>query len=276
MRIEFLRENALESLRENIAHNYKSYFNRTNEWIYEFYTDESPFVDSGIVVQDFKLAISADKNKPHTTDVENAKILYSAMVNLTEVQAGDERLWSGLAHGQLWNYMQYRWHSGNKKSTEQNIKSRFFFAQDARRSLFVNSLSKLWWICKLVYDEKRQNPFELLSFFERDFTTKVLMFPSSNFSSSHIVTRAMISVFKEYQDEGFEILRPLWEDVLKYINAIGGTYILDYFTEEEISDKVRSRIEKLIDSTTNKSTQFITKSDSEEIVQEDIKEESFV
>lgn len=39
--------------------------------------------------------------KPEEGDIENIKIIYSEMSILTERDA-DERLWSGLEHGDFW------------------------------------------------------------------------------------------------------------------------------------------------------------------------------
>jgi hypothetical protein len=244
MKILFLKENHLLNLKENITENYSHYFNSTNNWINDEFYNESPFGEFKIEVPDFELF--TDSDKPEETDSKNIRRLYSAMKHLTETQASDERLWSGLAHGQLWNYLQYRWHSGERRSTPQNIKSRFFFAQNKRRSLFVNTLSRLWWIGKLVYDENRSDPFELLEFFKTDFSTKSLILFSNNYTSNPIVTRALLRVFKDYQEQGFTIPRSIWHETMKYVNVVGGAYILDYFTEDELAEKIKIKAKSLM------------------------------
>ena len=60
--------------------------------------------------------MSADK--PENTDWINAKILYKALMMISDTQASDERFWVGLAHAELWDYMLYRC-----KLTEENDKS---------------------------------------------------------------------------------------------------------------------------------------------------------
>lgn len=67
--------------------------------------------------------------KPESTDVENSKILYLALKDLDNSQASDERLWAGLAHGQLWEFMIYRCKMSSSKMNADSIKSNFFSSE---------------------------------------------------------------------------------------------------------------------------------------------------
>lgn len=241
MKLHFLKGDALETLRGNINKNLKNYTNPTNEWVYEYFQDQSPFIEYKMPVADFALNMSSDR--PEETDIENIKIIYSNMKTLTETQATDERLWSGLAHGMFWEYMQYRW-SKNKPS-EVEIKNRFFFGQSKRRSLIRNTISRLWWIGKLTYDENRKNPFELTEYLHNDFTTKILLLFSSNYSSNPIIVRSLLSSFLEFEKKGIIISRKTFNEVIKYLNVLGGTYILDYLEEEELRNKIINKINRL-------------------------------
>jgi len=241
MKINFLKETAMLTLKENIGVNSRHYTDPTNAWVFEAYPDGNPFGDFKIEILDLELYTASDN--PVDTDFENAKRVYTAMRHLTETQASDERLWSGIAHSQFWEYMIYR-HSRNKQSP-QSIESRFFFAQSKRRSLFVNTLSRLWWAGRLVYDENREDPFELLSFFKTSFGHKAVPFFMS-FTNNPSITRAILRVFKAYEDQGRIMSEPLWVGLTRYVNALGGAFILDCFTEDELVEKIEGRLHTLL------------------------------
>lgn len=244
MKIYFLKEEALETLKGNIKTNLKSYTNPTNEWIKDYFDGQDPFVEYKKEVNEFKLDMSYDK--PEDSDIENIKRMYSAMSMLTETDATDERLWSGLGHGMFWEYFAYRWSYDKKVPSENDIKNRFFFSQSRKRSLITNTLSRLWWIGKLTYDERRSNPFELTEYLKNDFATKTRILFSSNYSNNPTIVRALITSFIEFQNQGVNISREVFVETTKYMNVLGGTYILDYFAEEELVEKITKRIRVLL------------------------------
>ncbi|MTV50838.1 hypothetical protein GJ688_18055 [Heliobacillus mobilis] len=244
MKLYFLSETSLEILKGNIKLNLRKYTNTTNDWIYDYFNDKSPFIEYKVIVNDFTLDMSSDK--PEETDVENIKRIYTNMISLTETQATDERLWSGLEHGIFWDYMQYRWQMNKKLPSESEINSRFFFGQSKRRSLLTNTISRLWWIGKLTYDDNRKNPFELTEYLKYDFATKILMLFSSNYSSNPTIVRALLSSLLDLERKGTTIDRETFREVTKYLNVLGGTYILDYLDEEVLKDKITNQVTKLI------------------------------
>lgn len=249
MKIYFLKEEALDTLKGNTKTNLKKYTNPTNEWIMDFFDGQDTFGEYKKEVNDFVLDMSYEK--PEDSDIENIKIIYSAMNMLTETDATDERLWSGLEHGMFWEYLRYRWSSDKKIPTENDIRNRFFFSQGKKRSLITNSLSKLWWIGKLTYDENRKNPFELTEYLKQDFATKSRVLFSSNYSNNPIIVRAIISSLIEFQNQGININREIFIETTKYMNVLGGTYILDYFDEEELSEKIKNRVTILLATQNN-------------------------
>ena len=172
------------------------------------------------------------------------------MRNISDTQATDERLWSGLCHGDFWEYLSKRWNTGNNTTLKKDdIMTRYFFAHNKRRSLFTNTLSKLWWLGRLTYDQQRADPFELTHYFENDFSTKMLMIFSSNFMSSQNVALGLLSALYELEKEGFvlkgRIKREVYYEATRYLNVLGGTMILDYFTQDEIKDRVLNHLRTL-------------------------------
>lgn len=130
----------------------------------------------------------------------------------------------------------------SEKNSEKDIKTRYFFGQSKKRSLIVNPLSKLCWIGRLTYDKDRKDSFELKKYLENDFATKSLVIFSNNYMGNHNISVVLLSALSSLEKEGFAIKghrkRDIHYEATKYLNILGGTYILDYFMREEIENKV--------------------------------------
>lgn len=103
-------------------------------------------------------------------------------------------------------------------------------------------MSKLWWCGRLTYDEQRKDPFELTKYLIDDYATKMLIIFSNNYISNHDITVGLFSALKYLEDIGYKIKgknhRDVYYEVTKYLNVLGGTYILAYFTSEELEQKI--------------------------------------
>lgn len=80
MKLHFFKEDALDYFKANVKYNISHYSDLNNEWIYEQYED--PFEEITINCEPFKLYINPDY--PTKMDLENIKILYPALKELTE------------------------------------------------------------------------------------------------------------------------------------------------------------------------------------------------
>lgn len=246
MEIHFLKEDALAALKANVNGNAKHYSEPTNQWIYDYFGGENPFEVLKVPVEDFQLVGSKDDIE--NRDAENAIILYSAMKNLSDTQATDERIWAGMAHSDLWDYMQKRWPNGKQSAVE----ARYFFKKSngLKRSLFVNTLSKMWWTARLTYDPSRKDPFELTKYFSKSLH-KVIPIFSSNFMSNPVIARGLLSALIELEAAGYHSEYNDWfAYATRYLNVFGGTHILDYYSSEEIKEKVLSYMWGLADTAT--------------------------
>jgi len=242
MKVHFLTENALEALRTNLKGNLRHYADDTNEWIYDYFGTDLPFIEYKQEFPDFKLTFNANGDFGKI-DVNNTITLYSAMRSLTDTQATDERLWAGMCHSDFWSFLKERWQINSyHELKDTNTMTRYFFAHNKKRSLVTNSLAKLWWIGRLTYDESRADPFELTKYLSTDYSTKSLVIFSNNYISNSTVAIGLFSALKRLEDDGYKIKgktsRETYYEATKYLNVLGGTYILDYFTSEEIEEKV--------------------------------------
>lgn len=107
-------------------------------------------------------------------------------------------------------------------------------------------LAKLWWTGKLVYDEERENPFELLDVFKTDFSGRISSLFASNFSNSQKITSVFLETILEFEKNGVKIKRENFTDIVMYLNILGGSVILDYFEKEELKEKISREIENLL------------------------------
>ena len=257
MKVHFLTENALEALRTNLRGNLRHYADATNDWIYDYFGSDNPFVEYKQEFPDFQLTFNTNDDFGKI-DVNNTITLYSAMRSLTDTQATDERLWSGMCHSDFWGFLKERWQIDSYHDLkETSVKTRYFFAHNKKRSLVTNSLAKLWWIGRLTYDEKRTDPFELTKYLATDYSTKSLVIFSNNYISNSTVAIGLFSALKHLEDDGYRIKgkigREIYYEATKYLNVLGGTYILDYFTSEEIEEKVIKYMKSIKGATYNSS-----------------------
>lgn len=249
MKLQFLKQDALDTLEKNIGNNINHYREKTNDWIYDFF-GEDPFLDFKYEVNDFELVI--DLESRGKMELENIKILYENMKHISDSQATDKRLWVGLTHGTFYNFVRERWSYDEKNmSKESIIQSRYFFSNKAR-GLFRNTLSKLWWVGRFTYDERRENPFELTEVLgNRDITTRISDLFTSNFSRNPYITRAFLSTIKKYEDNDIPIGGYTYRKLVQYMNLYGGMTIIDYLEEEELIKVISNKIEKLLKDPSN-------------------------
>lgn len=243
MKINFLEEEALFTLKGNIKNNKLKYREIENGWITDFFNGKSPFIEFKYDVNDFQLIMNEEK--PEKTDLENIKRIYLNLKFLTETQATDERLWAGLAHDKFWTYMQYRWPLDRMKEPEVNIKRQYFFGESKRRSLTFHGLAKLWWIGRYTYDERLDNPFEITEYVCKDLATTSLYLFSSNFTSNDNIRLGMLKAIVDMEKKGYRVKRQEQKEIIKYLNILGGTYIIDMFDENEIYEMVIKKLEKI-------------------------------
>lgn len=259
MIVHYMKEKYLEILKSNIHGNLKNYQSDSNNWIYDFFDGKNPFGEYKISFVDFNLHFDSNSNDRSKQDVENCKTLYLAMKDLTDTQAADEMLWAGLTHYDFYSYMNSRVdfkRTKSKSNPTQAVLTNYFFRHNTpdgiHTSIFVNGLSKLWWIGRLTYDETRENPFELLDYFKNDFSTKSLVMMQNKMFSSKNVLIGTIEALMELQNENFTYgkkKRDIFYEIIKFFNIYGATHILDFFSKDEIKRLVINHMHEISYST---------------------------
>lgn len=254
MKLYFMKQNALEFMKQNINELYTHYFtDDTCDWINEAYGEEAFSIFKE--VSDFELS-DLDEKKPGEIDFINIQTMYLALQDLSASQASDERLWAGLCNKVFYSYLRRRWKYDEKDITDavkdaSAILSRFFFSGGSRGSYFRNSVAKYWWVGKLTYDKENEKDkfYSLKVIGSSDLNSKITeIFYNNTFTSNPIILRGIINALKVFYEKNIiiserEVLRP----TMQYLNAIGGALLLDALPREEITKLTVNKIKSLLE-----------------------------
>ena len=251
MKIYFMKQSALNTLKANMNEYYPYYFQKDdNSWIEEV-LGENPFIYF-IDVPDFELA-ELDDRPAGEIDLENCKIVYEKLKELSPSQAADERLWAGLCNGVFYKYMRRRYgyttaQLTNPEKDKGSILSRFFL-KGQRSGLYRNTLAKSWWVGRATYNPNLENRFEMLDELgPNDLSTKVSdIFYSNTFASNPTIACGICNALRYFSDKDIKLnhrahIRP----AIQYLNAVGGATLLDMLSEDEIEKIMISRITELL------------------------------
>lgn len=241
-KIKFLTEDSIEMLKKNADALYKEVILTGDKTLEEFMREVGEIKETAFEIDDFVLEMGQSEGKEPLTDAENAQRVYSHMKALSDSQASDERIWLAYTLQEQLEYMKYRW----KANSSQDMLNRYFFNYSKNRSLFRNGMARLWWIGRVTYDEKREDPFELTKFLcnHQDFTETIC--GRSTFNNP-VVQKATLNtlydVLKDRKSDNREIIR----EIAKYVNLLAGTFILDMLTYDEVYKKVHKKLMELVE-----------------------------
>lgn len=248
MKLYILSNDALDSLKGNVRYNKDNYKNDDNKWI-EKQLAYDPFIEFKKSVDDFKL-------DPQAKEIENTKVLYTAMKNITDSEATEERLWSGMSHGVLWNFMKKKFEydiDNNSRFTfdENTILNRYFLNRKVngwKRAMQINILSRMWWMGRLCYDENnKKDPFHYLVLFETAFSHKTINTFSSNILGNKDIRFAYFDAGLYIKSLNIEIKGDTMVPMMVYLNGLGGSTLLDILSRNEIYDLLVHFINENID-----------------------------
>lgn len=250
MKLYFMKKNVIDDLKANMTTLHPNYYRySTNDWILERY-DYDPF-EFFMEVPDFELSM-LDNRSIGEIELDNCKILFEHLRKISESQASDERLWAGLCNGVFYKYVRERWKYQQLKLKKPDtdtsaVISRFFFSGGGRAGMFRNTLSKCWWVGKATYDGANPKHWEMLDIIgPEDFATKVSdIFYSNNFVANEDILRGICKGLEFYRKKGIKLnvmqnIRP----TLQYLNAIGGSVLLDMYSDTDIAKEVIDSIER--------------------------------
>lgn len=242
MNLQFISWDDLNAIKENLDQYVSKFALPSNAWIEEE-LGHSPFLNTKYPMPVIHLDMSQPMDKAYLTDAANVQEFYGKLSFISDSQASDERLWAGLCLGPFYEYTQYRWKIA-QKCTKQDVKAHYFFGFGARRSLSRNALARLWWIGRLTYDDSRPDPYELTKFVCEN-ADHALHIIERNTSNSPTIIRAFVSAILTARAEGLNINTDIVGELSKYLNLLGGTYILDCLPYDTIYNKILAKAHEL-------------------------------
>jgi len=251
-KLNFLRQSSLDRLQANITSNLNRYL-EDSPWLSKYFSGPNWFLESNIGI-DAPIKLQLPTAKAELLDLENTKILYSALKHLTPVQASDPRLWCYMAHVTHWEYMRKRWPVEQylkRPRLKENIQEHYFFMSDRSRALTRNGMARLWWYGFCSYDEARSNPFELTAVLLKnlDIAGTIL---ERTFSRNTTITRTFLSILLEREKAGKEFyVREKVRELAKHLIRIGGVTIIDALPEPELRNLVTVKIDQLNQTATS-------------------------
>lgn len=245
-RLKFIKQNSAEQLMANIVNNQKRYADPA-PWLDQYFSGGNWFLESNIV-DPGGIQLQIPDSKLDLLDLENTRIVYSALKHLTPVQASDPRLWAYLSHVTHWEYMRSRWPVEQylgKQRLKEIIQERYFFMSDRSRAPLRNGIARLWWYGYCSYDASREDPFELTGALLKklDVTQNLL---ENAFGKNNQVTQAVLRVLLEREKEGKAFyVREKVRELARYIVQVGGVTIIDTLPEPDLRELVVGKIDQL-------------------------------
>lgn len=239
MKLQYIDEDKLVAVKSNILIYVDNFKQGDNAWLFDAFGADL-LKNFRYNVDDFELMTYEDK--PSLTEFENVKKVYGNLKGLSESEATEERLWAGLCLGKFWKYTVYRW--GNSFNKPEGIEQHFFFGPKTgiKRSLTRNAMARLWWIGKKTYDENNINDPYRLTKFLCNHSDYIMHFMEINASNNKNVARGFLRATADAVDEGIRIDTNDFGALTKYLNILGGVYIIDFFSEQEIYTKIKNKI----------------------------------
>lgn len=242
-KISYLTTEAIEAFKINFS-TYKHYFlNKTNDEILELCLQNNWIHETNIEWPEIKLNTS---DEYAVSDRANVELLYEGLKDLPYSYATDERFWLGLIITECWDYVVYRRKTELQSGTDEEVKNSFLFTRGIKRSNYINCLSRLWWAGKLCFDSSATNHYLAADLIcGTAFASNMLLLSSSNVTANSHVFLGLIDCLLARQEKGEVIGRYYYVNALRYLNSIGGTFLLDTISRDEIAEFVESGLQKL-------------------------------
>jgi hypothetical protein len=239
--ITIFKSTFVESLRIDIPKNLERYLD-DSLWVTSLGGPSFQDIPTSLGLREPLLDLAEPEASDHK-DIDNAIRLHKAMPEFTRLQARDPRLWTRLAHIDLWPYMRKRWPiekymKDGVKVAQGRVLERYFVAQSQSRALMRNGIARLWWGAYLTHEPNRSNPYELTAvlFYTLDIAQQIL---ERGLGRAPGVLTGFLEFLLKHQAElltGGEVNRTRIRTLAKFLNMHGGVCILDCLTKAQVID----------------------------------------
>ena len=249
MKARFLTEEALQNLKANFGVWRNLFAESTNDSLFAELEKAMP---GKAILKETKWElppVQLNSSKASPDELANVRAIHGGLCDLPPAVAMDERLWAGLALGSYWRYVQERWEIREwlARDPEKGLRramEHYLFMHNPRRSFTRNAISRLWWLGQLTVDDTLSDPYARTGIVMKDLGYIVDLL-ERNFSNNPRISREFIDAVEAARQEvaplGLVILRPELRTLCKYLNTLGGVYVLDMFPPGGISVKIKAK-----------------------------------
>ena len=240
-------ENFLEEVKRDFDTKYIDlYRNFDKKGIQELFNNELVYD----IEQEFEYLELFDPKSFSDLFINNIKSIYESLKFLTPVQASREEFWFTMINTIYLDYLlDYLKTVSDRKDFDQKIKNSIFYNSSITKAQTIQRISWYWWLGYRTYDEKNiLNPYWLTEyFFERDGSSKIIAFFTSNLTNNKDIALGIIEGIKNRNDK---IVNNRWAYLImnKYFNAMGGVRIIDIMTREEIKKETMKYIDYIVEN----------------------------
>lgn len=241
---KYFKESSLRILQESMRSNLFCY-EQDGMWISDV-LGATHANESGLELISHPILLPADEV---SHDLENTKAFYTAYKHLSVSQATNPKLWAYLAHVDYWEYMRSRWPVESKEPQQRlnYVKTHYFHANEASRSLMRHGIARLWWYGYLTHDTGREDPWVLTrKLLEKLDIAQTLL--ERNLSRSRNVLHAILDFFIQHEEripsgnKGREFIRSL----VKYLNFHGGVSLIDSLSPSDLRETLDQKLTSLL------------------------------
>ena len=249
MKVRYLTESALYTLKESFDTFLPFFAEDTNQPLVEKLKQT---LETDMIFRDTKYTFPDEPlnpSKASNDEMDSIISVFGSMKELPNAVAMDERLWAGLAIDLCWSYVRERWDIAalfdkGDDSVKNKVLDHFFYKQGPRRSFTRNAISRLWWLGKLTYDETHDDPYHRTRVVTADLGYVVDLL-ERNFSNNPRISAEFVDAVEaaraEVSSRDGVIMRPELRILCKYLNMLGGVYILDNLPEGMIFQKIHDK-----------------------------------
>jgi len=233
MKSRFLREHALEKLRDEIENNLERYREGSFDYLAE---NPAYFFETPIEMDDLRLSALKKPAGGRDFDCENALTVGSAMSALGAYQAGDERLWAYMTHTLMLDYARNRWPIPADSSRAKSHIENHFFGRKLRDRERDNAASRLWWLHHVASRTDGLAPAKALEvlLFRSDVSSSLLGRPTIIAQSIPIFSAVMAKLDESYAGKRNLFVRENFRALMRKLNGLGGHNLLDVKTRQMI------------------------------------------
>lgn len=240
MKVRYLKQNALDTLRSNIGQNLDDY--RSGD--FQYLEMDSAFTFTHATEIDLPaLTALRDPTGGQFFEAENCAILHGALKNLSPYEARDERLWVFLTHTTLLDHGRKRWPIPPDDGDAVKHIAQHFFARDKRQIERDNVGSRLWWmghLCARIAGVDQGEALEAF-LFRSDVRANLVERPTTSQASGlfgAILRRLVIS----YKGKKSLFERATFRRLMMEVNSVGGYKLLDCLPPATVDSLIDSLI----------------------------------